>query len=205
MTERTTDVPRIEIDVDGGRDITSRSTYRHAKFYLYGNGVYEDMEDSVWIKGRGNSSWSWPKKPYRLKFDEKVSPFGLKKGKSWVLLSNYQTNSMMSNAIGMKAARLAGTKGANHIIPVDLYLNGQYRGSYNFTEKVGIGNNSIDIDEENGGVLLELDQYYDETYKFYSDIYYLPTNVKDPNLSEEPFKADAAERLKAIKNNLNSF
>jgi CotH protein. len=205
MTERTTDVPRIEIDVDGGRDITSRSTYRHAKFYLYGNGVYEDMEDSVWIKGRGNSSWSWPKKPYRLKFDEKVSPFGLKKGKSWVLLSNYQTNSMMSNAIGMKAARLAGTKGANHIIPVDLYLNGQYRGSYNFTEKVGIGNNSIDIDEENGGVLLELDQYYDETYKFYSDIYYLPTNVKDPNLSEEPFKADAAERLKAIKNDFNSF
>lgn len=205
MTERTTDVPRIEIDVDDGRDITSRSTYRHAKFYLYGNGVYEDMEDSVWIKGRGNSSWGWPKKPYRLKFDEKVSPFGLKKGKSWVLLSNYQTNSMMTNAIGMKAARLVGTKGANHIIPVDLYLNGQYRGSYNFTEKVGIANNSIDIDEENGGVLLELDQYYDETYKFYSDIYYLPTNVKDPDLSEEPFKADATERLKAIKSNFNSF
>ena len=205
LTESVSEVPRIEIDVDGNRDITSRSTYRHAKFRLYGNGVYKDMEDSVWIKGRGNSSWSWPKKPYRLKFDKKVAPFGLKKGKSWVLLSNYQSNSMMTNAIGMKAARLAGTAGANHIIPVDLYLNGDYRGSYNFTEKIGIANNSIDIDEENGGVLLELDQYYDETYKFYSDIYYLPTNVKDPNLSEEPFQADAAERLKVIKNDFNTF
>ena len=205
LTEYTTDVPRIEIDVDGGKDITSRSTWRHAKFYLYGNGVYEDMEDSVWIKGRGNSSWSWPKKPYRLKFDEKVKPFGLTKGKSWVLLANYQTNSMMSNAIGMKAARLVGTAGANHIIPVDLYLNGNYRGSYNFTEKVGISNNSIDIDEENGGVLLELDQYYDENYKFYSDVFYLPVNVKDPDLNEEPFKADATERMKIIKNDFNTF
>ena len=204
LTDDAFEVPRIEIDVDGGRDINSRSTWRHASFRLYGNGVYEDMEDSIWIKGRGNSSWSWPKKPYRLKFNEKVKPFGLTKGKSWVLLSNYQTNSMMTNAIGMKAARLVGTAGANHIIPVDLYLNGNYRGSYNFTEKIGTGNNSVDIDEENG-VLLELDQYYDESYKFYSDVYYLPVNVKDPDLNEEPFKATASERMKAIKNDFNAL
>jgi len=205
LTESASDVPRIEIDVDKNRSITSRSVYLHAKFRLYGNGVYDDMEDSVWIKGRGNSSWSWPKKPYRLKFDTKVKPFGLTKGKSWVLLSNYQTNSMMTNAIGMKAARLAGTKAANHIIPVDLYLNGEYRGSYNFTEKVGTGNNSANIDEEAGGVMLELDSYYDEPYKFYSDIYYLPVNVKAPDLSEEPFSADATERLKTIKKDFNAF
>lgn len=205
LTESSIDVPRIEIDVDGGKSITSRSTYRHAAFRLYGNGVYEDMEDSVWIKGRGNSSWGWPKKPYRLKFDEKVKPFGLKAGKSWVLLSNYQRNSMMSNAIGMKAARLAGTVAANHIIPVDLYLNGEYRGSYNFTEKVGTGNNSVDLDEEAGGVLLELDQYYDEERKFYSDMYYLPVNVKDPDMTVEPFKSEATELFNTIKQDFNNF
>jgi len=205
LTESAADVPRIEIDVDNGLDITSKTVYRHASFRLYGNGVYEDMEDSVWIKGRGNSSWSWPKKPYRLKFDEKVKPFGLTAGKSWVLLSNYQYNSMMTNAVGMKAARLTGTKGANHIIPVDLFLNGNYMGSYNFTEKVGTGNNSLDIDEENGAVLLELDQYYDEPKKFYSDIFYLPVNVKAPDLTDNAYKATATERFNAIKRDFNAF
>lgn len=204
LTESATDVPRIDIDIDGGKFVTSKSTFLHANFRLSGNGVYEDLEDSVWIKGRGNTSWGWPKKPYRLKFDKKVKPFGLKKGKSWVLLSNYQTNSMMTNAIGMKAARLVGTAGANHIIPVDLYMNGEYMGSYNFTEKVGISNNSVDIDEETG-VLLELDQYYDERYRFTSAIYAVPVNVKDPDLSEEPFKEHANEYYDTYRADFNAF
>lgn len=192
LTESATDVPRIDIDIDGGKTVTSKTTYRHAYFRLQGNDVYEDMEDSVWIKGRGNSSWSWPKKPYRLKFNSKVKPFGLTKGKSWVLLSNYQRNSMMTNAIGMKAARLVGTAGANHIIPVDLYVNGSYQGSYNFTEKVGISNNSIDINDTTG-VMLELDSYYDEAYKFISAGFNLPVNIKDPDLTQGPFTGHAKE------------
>ena len=55
---------------------------------------------------------------------------------------------MMTNAIGMKVAQLAGVAGANHIVPVNLYINGEYRGSYNFTEKIGFHNNSIDLDDE---------------------------------------------------------
>ena len=53
----------------------------------------------------------------------------------------------------MKAACLVGTAGANHIVPVELYMNGEYRGSYNFTEKVGFSNNSIDLDDETGAAL----------------------------------------------------
>ena len=75
-----------------------------------------------------------------------VKPFGMLEGKNWVLLANNIKGSMMTNAIGMKVAQLAGTAGANHIVPVDLYINNDYRGSYNFTEKVGFHNNSIDLD-----------------------------------------------------------
>jgi hypothetical protein len=101
-----------------------------------------------------------------------------------VLLANKQSGSMTSNAIGMKAACLVGTAGANHIVPVELYMNGEYRGSYNFTEKVGFSNNSIDLDDETGAALLELDSYYDETYKFHSSPYGLPVNIKEPDFSE---------------------
>lgn len=91
---------------------------------------------------------------------------------------------MLSNAVAMKIASMVETAGANRIIPVDLYLNDIYRGNYNFTQQVGISNNSIDLDDETNAVLLELDTYYDELFRFRTYAYYLPTNIKDPDLDE---------------------
>lgn len=187
-TDRAEQVPRIDIDIENGEMVWSKDFYLNATITIDGAGVYPSMEPTpVQIKGRGNSSWSswaWDKNPYRLKFEEKQKPFGLTKGKSWVLLANKLGGSMTSNAIGMKAACLIGTAGANHIVPVELYMNGEYRGSYNFTEKVGFANNSIDLEDETAAALLELDTYYDEAYKFHSAYYGLPVNIKEPDFSE---------------------
>ena len=188
LADNAANVPVINIRTNNGKMISSKDIYLDAEITIDGAGVFPSMPSTpVHIKGRGNSSWSsnqWDKNPYRLKFDEKMKPFGMTKGKSWVLLANKQSGSMMSNAIGMKAACLAETAGANHIIPVELYINGQYRGNYNFTEKVGLSNNSIDLEDETSAVLLELDTYYDETYKFKSNPYNLPVNIKEPDFSE---------------------
>ena len=184
LTDRA-EVPTIYINTVDGGSITSKDYYKDATIMIDGHDIFPSMEETpVQIKGRGNSSWSWPKKPYRLKFAEKMKPLGMTKGKSWVLLSNYQRGSMMSNAIGMKAANLMGASAANHIVPVDLYLNGEYRGSYNFTEKVGLSNNSVDIADESTAALLELDSYYDETFRFRSTPYNLPINIKEPDFND---------------------
>lgn len=183
LTDNAVSAPRIDIDIDGGRSVTSKDYYLNANFRITGYGVFENFEDSVQIKGRGNTTWAYPKKPYRLKFAEKVKPFGLTKGKSWVLLANYQTGSMMANAAAMKIGQMAGAEFTNHIIPVELYINGVYKGSYMFSEHVSMSNNSVDIDEEMG-YLLELDSYYDEDYKFKTTNYSLPVNVKEPDLTE---------------------
>lgn len=188
LTDHATSVPRVNIDIENGDMVWSKYDYLNATISIDGAGVFPSMEATpVQIKGRGNTSWSgwaWDKNPYRLKFAEKQKPFGLTKGKSWVLLANKQSGSMTTNAIGMKAACLVGTAAANHMVPVDLYINGDYRGSYNFTEKVGFSNNSVDLDDESAATLLELDTYYDETYKFYSQYYNLPVNIKEPDFAE---------------------
>ena len=36
------------------------------------------------IKGRGNSTWRNPKKPYKIKLDEEADIFGLGANKHWV-------------------------------------------------------------------------------------------------------------------------
>ena len=188
LVDRSDNVPRMDIDIDNGEMVSSKEVYLSARLTIDGAGVFPSMAATdVQIKGRGNTSWSsnpWDKNPYRLKFVKKQAPFGLKKAKSWVLQANSQSRSMMANAVGMKIARMVGTAAANHVIPVELYINGNYRGSYVFTEKVGVSANSVDVEDESVAALLELDTYYDEAYKFRTDRYNLPVNIKDPDLSE---------------------
>lgn len=177
------EVPRIDIDIDDGDFVTSKEYYLHAKITIDGGGMFEDFTDSVYIKGRGNSTWSGNKLPYRLKFNEKVKLFGLKSGKSWVLLACAQDPTLMDHAIGFKAGQLVGAAYTNHSIPVELYMNGKYLGSYHFTEKLGINNNSVD--EDDLSPFFELDTNYDEPYKFYSDTYGLPVMVHNPDFVDD--------------------
>ena len=192
-------VSRIDIDIEKGYTVTSKNYYLNAKFSIKGYGIYDDFIDSVQIKGRGNNSWNYKKKSYRLKFSQKVKPFGLTKGKSWVLLANPQHGSLVVNAIAMKIGQLAGAKYTNHIIPAELYINGEYQGSYIFTEKVGFSNNSVDVDEE-VGCMLELDSYYDEDFKFRSTYSNLPVNIKEPELLEEEKSVVSSSLLQSMLN-----
>lgn len=165
-----------------------KTYYEDAQIKIDGGGVYPDLEKmAVKIKGRGNSTWDDgydSKNPYRLKFNEKQKPLGMTGGKSWVLLCNKQAGSMTTNAIAMKVADMVETRGCNHIVPVELYVNNQYRGSYNFTEKTGFSNNSIDIKDETNAVMIELDTYTDET--IYNETSYgIKTKIKEPDLEDD--------------------
>lgn len=199
LADRVAGVPRIDINIDGGEFVEDKEKYLNANFIITGYGMYENFEDSVQIKGRGNTSWGYDKKPFRLKFEKKVKPFGLTKGKSWVLLANAQKGSLMANAISMKIGQMAGSQYTNHIVPVELYMNGSYMGSYMFTEKVGLANNSVDVDEDDG-YLLELDTYVDdEIYGFETFYYSLPVNIKEPDLAEYDASVATARRDKIVK------
>lgn len=192
LTDYAVSVPRIDINIDGGAMVTSKDYYLNAHITFTGNGVWDDydFQDSVKIKGRGNSSWSTPsyhynpKNPYRLKFSESVKPFGMKKGKNWNLIAQRQTGSLMTNPVAHKIARMVGMQTAHDVVPVELYMNGEYRGSYFFTQKVGMANNNVDYEDESLAALLELDSY-SEAGQFSSYTYGLPVNIKAPEFGED--------------------
>lgn len=189
-------IPTISIETDEYVDeIPSKEYYLTGKVSMAGYGNYDDLKSTaVNIKGRGNSTWYYDKKPYRLKFDKKISICGLTKAKNYVLLANYIDPTLMRNAVALKIAQLLGISYTNHCIPVNLILNGKYRGSYMLTEKVGLNSASVDVKDEAKAILFELDTNYDEAYKFKSPIYNLPVMVKDPDLDEI---AEADETLTA--------
>lgn len=201
LTDIPNSVPRIDIDIENGEYVVIKDKYLKAKIRILGFGIYDNFEDSVQIKGRGNSSWGHDKKPYRLKFADKVKPFGLTKGKNWVLLANAQTGSLMANAISMKIGQLSAAEYTNHIVPVEVYMNGTYMGNYMFTEKIGMANNSVDVDED-AGHLLELDSNSDDEFKFNTTSYKLPVFVKEPDLYD-PETKNIDERKKTIPAQFN--
>ena len=190
-------IPTLYIDTETYVDeIESKEEYLTAnlKYEPYGDGT-EVLEQTVNIRGRGNSSWLFPKKPYRLKFDKKQKIGGLNKAKSFVLLSNYIDNTLMRNAVAMKVAELAELPYTNIIIPVNLVFNGQQRGNYMLTNKLGINSGSIDIDETQG-ILWEFDTNFDEEFKFRSELFDLPCMVKDPDFHE--ITDDSEEAIEEI-------
>lgn len=204
-------VPTVYITLDNGADITgiNKTSYLTAKIRINGAGVYPDFpETAVSIKGRGNSSWGGSsastKNPYRLKFDAKQKVLGMRKGKSWVLLANKQTGSMTTNALAMKMADMVQTAGCNHIVPVELYINGDYRGSYNFTEKVGFSNNSIDLADESEAFMLELDTYTNETY-YTDNAYRIYTKIHEPDLDDILDETERKNKQEAILEHWREF
>lgn len=194
-------VPLIEINTDVYQEeITSKTDYSDATFTLRCFGKDEDIERKVSIKGRGNSSWGFPKKPYRLKFDKKTSLCGLPAAKNFVLLANYMDCSLIQNALAFKIGELLDLPFTNVGVPVDVVLNGSYKGSYLLTNKPGINAGNVNIDEGNS-IMWELDVAFDEELKFRSPVFDLPVMVADPDLDEAGFdywKADFIEMEKAV-------
>lgn len=178
------EVPHIYVYTENSVEITSKEDYMQADMMIDGFGNYPNYTGSTRIRGRGNSTWGRPKKPYRLKLDKKSEILNLPAEKDWVLLANDYDPTMMMNAVAMQIAHLLNMPYTNHAVPVNLTINDTYRGSYMLTEQVEISETRVNVDEKQG-VLLELDSYFDEDWKFRSSHYDLPVMVKDPDVKND--------------------
>lgn len=150
-----------------------------------------DLE-KVQLKGRGNSTWGNPKKPYAIKLDKKTEILGMPKHKRWCLLANWMDRTMMRNAVAFEISRqMDGLDYTPRGRFVEVVLNGEFCGNYYLCEQIKIDANRVDISEMEstdtdahsitGGYLLEFDTYFDEVNKFHSASYNMPVNIKEPD------------------------
>ena len=188
-----TGLPLMRINTAGGVPITSKEYYVNAHMSLSEDvqtrAPGDVLEADLQIKGRGNSTWHrWPKKPYRLKFNEKVSLFGEHKDRSWVLIANYADKSALRNHTALYLGKISNLEYTSSSHFVDLILNGRYDGTYEVCEKMKISNHRVAVGDD--GFLLEVDARApnsgDSTY-FYVAHMTNPINIEDP----EVVKGDA--------------
>ena len=141
-------LPVVYIDTDGA-EITSKEDYVDATMTIQGNAAYNSDTTTLYdgvieIRGRGNTTWEKPKKPYKIKLDEKADVFGMGENKHWVLLANYLDESLMRNTL---AYDLSGAMDMEQMstVWVDVIMNGEYAGNYQFCEQVRVDETRVDI------------------------------------------------------------
>ena len=99
------------------------------------------------IKGRGNATFGYYKKPYQIKLAEKTKLLGMDKSKTWILLAGYTDQSALHNALGFSMGDALGVPYNIEYRFADLYIDGEYRGLYMLCEKVQVGSGRVDIAE----------------------------------------------------------
>lgn len=103
----------------------------------------------AFIKGRGNFTWSeYEKKPYSLKLEESASLLGMGAAQKWILLANASDSSYIRNKIVYSFAQDFGMAYTADSRWVDLYLNGEYAGLYQLSERNEVHSERVDIGQE---------------------------------------------------------
>ena len=158
--------------------VTSKETYVGATCYIDALGLEgytslgtADEPLTLQVKGRGNWTWKdFAKKPYRLKFNEKVKPLGMRKSRHFVLMACADDNlGFLRNTVGLELSRRLSLAYTPWQEPVEVVLNGDYIGLYMLTEKIRVATKRVNIVEQadletdpdsiTGGWLFEIDNY----------------------------------------------
>lgn len=189
-----TNLPTVSINTVNGELPYDKETYISSTFILIsdnGSKVLEKIETG--IRERGNASREFPKKPYKIKFDKKQNILDAPaKAKKWTLINNYGDKSLMRNMLAFDVARMFQMEWVPFCAPVDVVVNGEYKGCYQLCDQVEVNDNRLEIDEMTpddisgdaltGGYFVEIDAYaYDEPVWFRTDHYGLPITIKSPD------------------------
>lgn len=142
----------VYVNTDSGSTPTTKGVDYTATAVLDDASLVDDdvLLDVETIAVRGNSSADKPKKPYKLKFEEKQKPFGMKSDKTWILLANYQDRTLIRSRIAFELGRRQdGLEWTPNEVFAELYLNGKYLGSYQLIQSIKVDKNRVPFDSLN--------------------------------------------------------
>ncbi|MCQ2170161.1 MAG: CotH kinase family protein [Bacteroidales bacterium] len=198
-----TGLPVVYIATENAAKIKNKVDWVNAIVKIDGNGKFDDLPKTpIQIRGRGNTTWDYPKKPYLFKFESKTAVLGMPKHKRWVLLANYLDKTLMRNDVTFKVSTLTSLKYTTRAQFCEVVLNGKHLGNYQLVEQIRVDKNRLNISEENG-FLYELDGRYrneinwtDPHGSCWLKSSGIPFSIKFPD--EDDITAEQIEQGKAI-------
>ena len=165
---RLTNLPTVSIQTENGVIPYDKRKQINAIITIVSEDGKQLLSDSGTVRLRGNGSLTFPKKPYRLKFNKKTRVLNSPgKAKKWVLINNYGDKTLLRNQLAFEMSRCMNMPFTPYIQPVDVVLNGEYKGSYQLCDHVDVRKHRVNIEEMTpednsgvpltGGYLVEID------------------------------------------------
>lgn len=206
-----TEVPKLFVDIEDGQTIIEKTDEYAADLYFEGAETHKDGKVFAieTIKGRGNMTWTLPKKPYKLKLDKKLNVLDMpSKNKHWILVANYLDQTLLKNDTAFCMSRQLALDWTPSSRPVEFYLNGSYQGAYSMiehirddAERVNIGSRigTVEAPHPDDGFFVEMDWRLGEPFYFYTSIGHAYTVKTDSSAAERDmiaqYMADFENRL----------
>ncbi|ORX46205.1 hypothetical protein BCR36DRAFT_585342 [Piromyces finnis] len=200
-------IPIINVSTkDNSELILSRDNYTDCVVDFFNvENKFKFSEKSAKIRVRGNYSGFYGDAeqiknntvPYKIKFDEKTSFYGLHNGekfKSWTLLKTF--DGVILNDIGLRIGRqiFGNEQYISDSKFVNLYVNDKFQGLYVLCEQNEVNEKRVNISKPeknyNGtdiGYYFELDQYYYEKQGQFFRYLYEGATVTDLRGKERTF------------------
>lgn len=193
-------IPRIVIETVNHLEIRDRETEIPAKLQIWGEAAPESEVMNLTIRGRGNTSWTdMPKKSYKIEFTNKHEILGMPKDKDWALIANYADKTLIKNYLSYKLSSWLGANYTPKCTFVELYLNKEYLGVYNFTETLKANKNRICWVNNENSYFAEFDIHYKEK----NTLIWLDNQTKPVSVHIPKHASDFD--LNRLKNHLDSL
>lgn len=190
-----TNLPVIVVHTENSQDIVEKELYLNGTLKMISEEGTQFFSDTLRIRGRGNASWSFPKKPYKIKFFEKHNMLGMPaKAKEWTLINNYGDKTLMRNLLAFDISRRLEMIYTPAGTPVDVILNGEYKGNYQLCDQVEVRKKRVEITEMEttditgnnltGGYFIEIDAYASREVSWFTSAKGMPVTIKSPDDDE---------------------
>jgi hypothetical protein len=194
---RLANLPTVTIHTENAQDVIEKDVYLKGIVSFISADGTDIYTDSLEIKGRGNASWGFPKKPYRLKLSKKTRVLGLPaNAKNWTLINNYGDKTLMRNLLAFDLSKRLDIPYTPAGIPVNVFLNGEYKGCYQLCDHIEVGKERVDIKEMkpeditlpklSGGYFIEIDAYASGELPeaWFTSASGIPVTIKSPKDDE---------------------
>ena len=192
-----TDLPTVSFNTPGMAEIKSKED-KHPGSYV---AVISDggrtllVDANAQMKGRGNGSWTFPKKPFQIKFEKKKQPLDAPaKAKKLTLINNYGDKTLMRNKVAYEMSREAGMPFTPYCTFVDVIYNGEYEGAYQLCDQVEVNSGRVELTEMlptdtsgdalTGGYFIEIDAYANQEVSWFTSDKGIPVTIKSPKDDE---------------------
>ncbi len=195
---QVTNLPTVSIHTEAGYDPKDKVTEMPSFITITYDGGTRIQEYPITARGRGNASWGFPKKPWRIKFADGKSHHMLRgsamespsKAKKWTLINNYGDKTLMRNCLAFEVSKRLKAPYTAWCQPVDVIMNGEYKGCYQLCDQVSVDKNRVPVTEMEtwdneepevtGGYLIEIDAYANQESSWFTSNRGNPVTIKHP-------------------------